>query len=215
MSPTRSPRQPSFGAFFGELFEEGDEIRMAPVAVARQPHHLPGLAVDRHRDGAGEAALGVEADRARLQRRRRGAAAEQFLGGRLRIVGIGERRQRLRIDACLCPARSRRMSRRLQSPTPDRTTRHNESRAGVRRGIRRCHGRSFGPSPSRRRHPNQRSSAAGISLRPGAAASPFPALPQLKLWRSGCFKTMTHKRWGFAPAGPGRTTGRRFAARLR
>ena len=43
---------------------------MAPIAVARQPHHLPVLAIDRQRLAAGEAALGVEADRARRQRRR-------------------------------------------------------------------------------------------------------------------------------------------------
>ena len=51
----------------GQPLEELHQARMAPVAVARQPHHLPGLAVDRQRHGAGEAALGVEADGARLQ----------------------------------------------------------------------------------------------------------------------------------------------------
>ena len=50
----------------GEPLHERDQLRMAPVAVARQPHHLPGPAVDRQRDAAGEAALGIEADRARL-----------------------------------------------------------------------------------------------------------------------------------------------------
>ena len=63
---------------FGETLEEGDQRRVAPVAVARQPHHLPGRAVDRQRLGAGEAAVRVEADRARLQvgrRRWRGRTA--------------------------------------------------------------------------------------------------------------------------------------------
>ncbi len=40
----------------GEPFEEGDQHRIAPVAVAGQPHHLPRLPVDRQRLGAREAA---------------------------------------------------------------------------------------------------------------------------------------------------------------
>ena len=55
--------------FVGEAFEELDQLGMAPVAVARQPHHLPGRPVDRQRLAAGEAAVGVVADRARLHRR--------------------------------------------------------------------------------------------------------------------------------------------------
>ena len=72
-------------------------LGMAPVAVARQPHHLPGRAVDRQRHAAGEAAVGVVADRARRHRGRRGLAAEQFLGRGFRIVRMFERRQRLRV----------------------------------------------------------------------------------------------------------------------
>jgi hypothetical protein len=71
---------------------------MAPVAVAREPHHLPGGAVDRQRLGAGEAAFGVESDHLRLELRRRGLAAEQFLGRIVGIVGLGERRQRLWVE---------------------------------------------------------------------------------------------------------------------
>ncbi len=82
----------------GEALEEFDQVRMAPVAVARQPHHLPGLAVDRQRDAAGEAAVGVVADRARRERRGRRLAAEQVLGRRVGIVRLCERRQRLRIE---------------------------------------------------------------------------------------------------------------------
>ena len=78
-----------------------DQVRMPPIAVARQPHHLPALAIDRQRFGAGDAALGIEADHARRHRRRQHLAAEQFLGAELRIVGIGQRRQRLWIDAAL------------------------------------------------------------------------------------------------------------------
>ena len=103
MSPTRSPCQPVPSAPWPRSARgSAIELRMAPVAIARQPHHLPGLAVDRQRDGAGETALGVEADRARLQ----AAPASRLrpnssLAGCLGIVGIGERRQRLRIDRAL------------------------------------------------------------------------------------------------------------------
>ena len=44
-----------FFGFFGEAFEESDQLGMSPVAIARQPHDLPGRAVDRQREGAGEA----------------------------------------------------------------------------------------------------------------------------------------------------------------
>ena len=99
MSPTRSPGQPTLAPFSDRSLEELDHVRMAPVAVARQPHHLPGLAVDRQRHAAGEAALGVEADGARRhRRRRRRPPAEQLLGRRLRIVGMRQRRQRLGIE---------------------------------------------------------------------------------------------------------------------
>src|SRR5687768_7809316 len=70
---------------------------MAPIAVARQPHHLPGLAIHRQRGGAGEASLGVPTERARFQRRRHVLASEQFFGRSLWIVRLGERRQRLRL----------------------------------------------------------------------------------------------------------------------
>ncbi len=82
----------------GEPFEERDQVRMAPVAVARQPHHLPGRPVDRQRHAAGETAVGVVADRARRHRGRRGLAAEQFLGRRVGIVRVGQRGQRLGIE---------------------------------------------------------------------------------------------------------------------
>ena len=82
--------------------EESDQVRMAPVAVARQPHHLPGRAVDRQRRRR------RRDSRWRRSRRRAPApvvgcdlAAEQFLGRRLGIVRMGERRQRLRVERAL------------------------------------------------------------------------------------------------------------------
>src|SRR5712692_2730448 len=74
---------------------------MSPIAVAREPHHLPGLAVDRQRTGAGETAPGVEADDACFERRRRRPPPEQFLGRSAGIIGLVERRQRLRIERAL------------------------------------------------------------------------------------------------------------------
>src|SRR5271165_223825 len=74
---------------------------MTPVPVARKPHHLPGLAVDRQCDGARDAAFGVGPDGACLHRRGRRLAAEQFLRSHFGIIGMGERRQWLGIDAAL------------------------------------------------------------------------------------------------------------------
>src|SRR5262249_17349212 len=85
----------------GETFEQVDQPRVTPVAIARQPHDLPGLAVDRQRLRAGEAAVRVEADRAGREAGRGRLAAEQFLGRQLWIVRIGERRQRLWLERAL------------------------------------------------------------------------------------------------------------------
>ena len=48
-----------------EPLEIIEELRGAPIAVAREPHDLPVGAVDGERDTAGETAFGVGADRAR------------------------------------------------------------------------------------------------------------------------------------------------------
>jgi len=77
---------PVFGHLGAEAFEETDELGMAPrVAVARQPHHLPGGAVDGNALAPGEAAAGVESDHVGWPGRRRDLAAEtapspDFLG---------------------------------------------------------------------------------------------------------------------------------------
>ena len=69
MSPTSRPGQCRLGAHLArEPLEKVDQRGMAPVAVARQAHHLPGVAGDRQGLAAGEAALGIEADRAPAQR---------------------------------------------------------------------------------------------------------------------------------------------------
>jgi hypothetical protein len=74
---------------------------MSPVTIARQPHHLPGVAVDRQPFRARDAAMGIEAVHTRRHRRRQHLAAEQLLGGDLGIVGIVERRQRSWVDRAL------------------------------------------------------------------------------------------------------------------
>jgi hypothetical protein len=76
----------------GEPLDEANEFRMAPVAVSRRPHDLPGLTSDRQRDGAGEAAVEITAEHARRSGRRRRFAREQFLGRRRSRVGIFQRR---------------------------------------------------------------------------------------------------------------------------
>ena len=82
----------------GKPFDEANELRIAPVAVTRQPHDLPGRPSDRQRHSAGEAAVGIAADRARRPGKRRRFAREQFLGRRRRRVRILQRRQRLGIE---------------------------------------------------------------------------------------------------------------------
>ena len=81
-----------------EPFQETDEVRMPPVAVAGEPHHLPGRAVDRQCRRAGNAAVGIKADCMGRPRARQHLAAEHLLRRRLGIVGMGERRQRLRVE---------------------------------------------------------------------------------------------------------------------
>ena len=102
MSPTSMPGQPaSLCAFCGKPLHQRDHVGMRPVAIARQPHHLPGVAVDRQPFRARDAAMGIEAEHARRHRRRQHLAAEQLLGADLGIVGVGQRRQRLWVDRAL------------------------------------------------------------------------------------------------------------------
>ncbi len=64
-----------------------EEARVAPIAVAGEPHHLPVRPVDRQRHAAGETAFGVAADRAGGERSGRGRGAEQLSGER--ALGLG------------------------------------------------------------------------------------------------------------------------------
>ena len=82
----------------GKSFDEANELRIAPVAVTRRSHDLPGKSGDRQRYGAGEAAVEITADRARWPGKRRRFAREQFFGRRRRRVRILQRRQRLGIE---------------------------------------------------------------------------------------------------------------------
>ena len=67
---------------------------MAPIAVARNAHHLPGRAGDRQRDAAGQTAMRVIADRHRLAQARQLFRREQGLGGEAVdiLFGLGDRR---------------------------------------------------------------------------------------------------------------------------
>ena len=46
----------------GQSLQQGNHIGMRPVAIARQPHDLPSLAIDRKRLCAGKTALVIETD---------------------------------------------------------------------------------------------------------------------------------------------------------
>src|SRR5262249_13566464 len=82
----------------GKPFDEANELRIAPVAVTRQPHDLPTRSGDRQRHSAGEAAVEIAADRSRRPRKWRRFAREQFLGRHRRRVRILQWRQRLGIE---------------------------------------------------------------------------------------------------------------------
>src|ERR1700682_971503 len=64
-----------------EVLEEADQCRVAPIAVARQPHNLPSRSADGKRGATGETAGRVEPDGARLQVGRSWFAREEFPGG--------------------------------------------------------------------------------------------------------------------------------------
>ncbi len=78
----------------GQPLEQSNELGVAPVAVARQSHHLPGRPVDRKCRGAGEAASGIGAEGARRHIGRRLLGAEQFFGRDLVDRLIGDRGKR-------------------------------------------------------------------------------------------------------------------------
>ena len=71
----------------GKILQIGDQIRVAPFAVAVEPHHLPGLAIDRQRLGPCQTALGIGADGPRLQVGGRRLLPEQDFRGVGRGIG--------------------------------------------------------------------------------------------------------------------------------
>src|SRR5262249_39113710 len=64
----------------------------------RQPHHLPGVAIDRHLAGSRNTALDVGADDFRWLRRRQELSRKELLGADFGIFWIVERRQRLSVE---------------------------------------------------------------------------------------------------------------------
>ena len=102
MSPTRIPGQPASlcaladSRFSSATMSGWPQLRLRDSRITCQVSPLIGIAL-----GAGDAALGIEADHPRRHRRRQHLAGEQLLGADLGIVGIGQRRQRLWIDAAL------------------------------------------------------------------------------------------------------------------
>ena len=138
MSPTRMPGQtPSARRLARKAFEEGDHRGMAPIAIARQAHHLPGLAVDRQRLGAGQAAARVKADRARLRLGGRHRASEDFLGGQFRIGGIGDRRQGRGIERALVLRERARVGAEGRSGEPRQSEKDPSHRSPPRFSIAR------------------------------------------------------------------------------
>ena len=82
--------------------EKIEQPRIAPVAVAGEPHHLPVRAVDGKRHAASEASFGIRAYRASCERRRRRRGAKQFFSRRAlglrRLLGLGHGFGRHKLD---------------------------------------------------------------------------------------------------------------------
>ncbi len=74
-----------------EFLQEFDQFRMAPVAIARQPHHLPVRPVDRQLDAALQTAARVVADGHGLAEARQLGRREQRLGRHLVFADGGFR----------------------------------------------------------------------------------------------------------------------------
>src|SRR5215472_18516810 len=89
----------------GKALDELDEMRTAPIAVTRHPHHLPRRPGDRECGAAGKTAIGIAADRVRRTGKRRRLAGEKLPGRRRRLRMLqwrqqlgSERARRRRID---------------------------------------------------------------------------------------------------------------------
>ena len=132
MSPTSRPGQPSARAPIASRSMKATSAGMAPDAVARQPHRLPGRAVDRQCSAAGEAALGVAADDrgivapvpARSPRR-----TAPWPAARPRPLRHGRREQR-QDDATGCAAGHRSSSGQRRRETARPYSRATNSRRG-------------------------------------------------------------------------------------
>ena len=66
--------------FAGKPLDQGDEVGMAPIAVAAEAHGLPGFAVNWHLFTTSQAASGIETNGARLHLGGGFLFAEKFFG---------------------------------------------------------------------------------------------------------------------------------------
>jgi len=110
----------------GQPLEKGEQHRVTVEAVAGGAHDLPVRPIERQGLSAGDAAAGVAAVNVNGHRRWLAFAAEHFLGGQMRIAGIGQRRRRSRVQraAVLCPrGRQREPSEEAEG---ERATQHGE-----------------------------------------------------------------------------------------
>ena len=57
----QEPRPAVLHCLARQFLQQRDQFRMAPAAIAFEPHDLPGRPVDGHGDRAGDAALGIKA----------------------------------------------------------------------------------------------------------------------------------------------------------
>src|SRR4029079_5385866 len=94
----QEPGPAGFRRLAGQALQKIDQLGMSPVAIAREPHHLPRAAVDRQRRRSGKATLRIEADAACLDVRGTFLSSENLFGESLRAFGMTNRRQRLGVE---------------------------------------------------------------------------------------------------------------------
>ena len=172
-----------------KFFEEADQRRVAPVAITRQPHHLPGLAIARQLDAALQAAARVVADRHRLPERGQVLLAEQVARGEHRLLlalfvrtcgrqrrGLGDGRRgwsgRTRLGRLL-RRRSRRQGRQCWRWAGDVSAGTGALTAGASAGLVVCawpkcptsaKARSSAPAAHERQHHNRTNHANFLGL---------------------------------------------------
>ena len=89
-----------------KALEQLDHVRMGPIAVAGQPHHLPSLSINGQCLSTCETTFCIKPDGMHGQRSRQDFARKEFFCAKVRIIGIGQWWERFGVDATFVLCRS-------------------------------------------------------------------------------------------------------------